>query len=349
MALTYHYVTTTGADDKSGGDWAHAMDLAAFYTDFGTVAAGDVYVFAGGTYNLTADITSTTDGTATDPIVILGVTAGTTHEGSAITASDFATGANRPLFTDGGSAYGFTLDDYCVVMNIIIESTDTYALRADSHCVIRNNKVTQNYTDSASRFGIYCGSGGVSGTGGVVIDCEVTGPSCSNGIYASYGTTILFNYIHDLTAASTIGAKMYNSGCPVLFNIFDNCVVGLDSSNDHGFPVFGNTFYDCETGFQATGDCGKSVINNVFSSCGTDALKWTTANIKVNTFMYNHFYNNADDYDGIIADGDAEDTLCDFWDTSGDPLFTTAGSNFSLQASSPCIDAGLAMRLGVGA
>lgn len=345
MALSYHYVTVTGAGAKDGAAWASAFDLAAFMTDFGSVAAGDIYFFEAGNYSMTADITTATDGTATDPIAIIGVKAGTTHEGAAITGSDFGTGADRPSFSDGGSGYGIALDDYSVILNVIIDTRDLTPLRADVGGVIINCKITQSYEGASASYGVYLG-----GINGNSILNEITGDQCNNAIISTaINRNILFNYIHDITEAGSVGImEGSGAGGTILFNIFDNLPEAIDKTADNGGCIFGNTFYDCDVGISQTSDYGYAIINNIFSECDNDAIIASTAGIKSGVLMYNHFYNNGDDYDGVIADGDAEDLFCDFWDTSGDPKFTAAGSDFSLASDSPCIDAGLAMTLGVG-
>jgi hypothetical protein len=351
MALAFHYATTTGAGVKNGAAWATAFDLAAFMTHWGAgPAAGDVFVFEAGTYTLTADITTTADGTSTDPIAIVGVAAGTTHEGDAITGTDFPTGTNRPYFDANGSAYGIVLDDYTWVMNICLDSSDTTPLRADAGSVIRNCKVLSEYTGASIAYGIY--SGGV----GWVIDCEATGAETTGGqiFLSTPGSNALFCYVHDCTEAGTAGfVTGGGSAISIIFCIMDCCITGILKTAEHGGCIFGCTLYDCDTGISGTTDYATAIINNIFSECDTDDIIWTTADIKCNVFMYNHSYNYNDRYDGVIADGDANDLFCDFWDTGGvaagdDPDFTTPGSDFSLQSTSPCIDAGMVMRLGVG-
>jgi len=76
------------------------------------------------------------------------------------------------------------------------------------------------------------------------------------------------------------------------------------------------------------------VINNIVY--GSNATGTVGINVlhpeRGGTFDYNCVYNVATNYSGYS--GGAHDVL-------SDPLFTTLGTDFSLQASSPCLDAGI--------
>jgi hypothetical protein len=235
-------------------------------------------------------------------------------------------------------------------MNIRLESADTTALRGDIGCIARNCKVTSEYSGPSTVYALFHGGAGW------LVDCEATGAEANLIILSATAGNALFCYAHDCTESGTVGFTTgggTSANNNFLFCIADNCITGISHTADNGGCVFGCTIYDCDTGLSGTTDYAVLVVNNIFSECDTDDIIWTTANIKANVFMYNHSYNANDRYDGVIADGDAEDLFCDFWDTGGaaaadDPDFTTAGSDFSLQSTSPCIDAGMAMRLGVG-
>ena len=113
----------------------------------------------------------------------------------------------------------------------------------------------------------------------------------------------------------------------------------------------GCTFYDCDTGVTDVASSQTynawTVVNNIFSECDTDDIKMATACMDC-YIAYNHHYNSTDEHDGVPEEGTGDDLFCDWWKTTGDPKFTTAGSDFSLQSDSPCIDAGMSMALGVG-
>jgi hypothetical protein len=347
MAFSFHYVTPAGAGAKDGAAWASAMSWTELLADFPTAAAGDIYIVEEGTYTMTADLVTATDGNAVDPIAIIGVTTATRTgnvTGDAINQTYFGTGANRPLFDAGANAYGITIDDYGRIENIRIETRDTYPIHLDTAGVVRNCKVTQNYTGGTTSYGIFCD--------GTVINCEVTGTECNNGIAGASAAGFVFNYVHDITEAGSSGITPSTFTGAILFNVLDAVPIGINKTTDPQGVIFGNTFYDCDVGLSATTDIACAVINNIFSESDVDAIIWSTPSTAANVFMYNHFYNNLDDHDGIVENGDANDLFSDFWavlsGAASDPAFTAAGSDFSLQAGSPCIDTGMSMLLGVG-
>jgi len=350
MALTYMHVDGAGAGDYSGSTWANAMSFASFYTgetnSFDAVAAGYIYFFMGGqTYSLTSNISTAIDGTAADRIAIIGVASGTTNEGAAIDDADFAQGSDRPIF-DGNTAYYIDLADYSGVENCIAES-GLYPILLAAACIVKNCKVNTDYTGATTRTLINCVSSYLK-----VINCELFSDEAGTGlVYGVQGNIfclIAFCYVHDMTTGSgSTGITPYGTIPSVLFCIFDNLDKTVTVTSDESGIFFGCTFYDCDDALPLTDGTAASVINCIFSDCTTSAIS-STASTFSHLLMYNHFYNNGDNHLNVPEEGDAADLFCDWWATTGDPKFTTAGSDFSLQSDSPCIDAGMAMALGVG-
>lgn len=354
MAFTYYYVDPASGGGGNGSSWDLAGGNAAFtwaeFTAFwnASLAAGMIFYVKAtsddSAISMTADLNNAADGTAQEPVVICGVKYGTTNTGAAVNEDDFPTGNKRPYLDDGGSRYGIgsAATDYLVVMNLRIDNSDVYPIGLRSAGWTRNCYVNQEYSGESSVYGIY------GTTYSTVIDCEITGAEISGAIVVGSVGNAIFNYIHDITEAGGIGISL-NGGYTgaILFNVIDACPIGLDKTADSGGVIFGNTFYDCDEALKSTTDVGTAIINNIFSESDTRAVYWSTAEV-ISLMMCNHFYNNADDYSGHPEEGDAFDLLCDFLQTGGDPKFTTAGSDFSLQGDSPCINAGMAMRLGVG-
>ena len=111
MAAATMYVTVDGgAAPKDGSDWAHAMDLANWFTDVTTNAeAGDTYyLYSDGddVYAPTAALnTEALNGTVTAPISIIGVS-------DQETPPTEATGSNRPTLAFG--SYRAVTGDYWI-------------------------------------------------------------------------------------------------------------------------------------------------------------------------------------------------------------------------------------------
>jgi len=344
MAITYHHVTVAGAGDNSGDSWANAMALSDFDTDLASASAGDVYFVKEGSYNLTGDLSTGTNGTAAEPVCIIGVLSGTTHEGQAIDDSDFATGANRPVFDCGG--YFIGLSDYGRIHNIIAESSDTYAIKVDSHGIIYNCKAHNDYGSSGAKYGIYTSDSNVR-----FINCEASSAN-GNALSSDSQSKVFFCYLHDCTDGTYgIGIRAVGEYITVLFCIFDALRVGYWQDNEHGGVFFGNTFYDCDSGIvednAAAGVVALNIINNIFSECDIDDMRSDTVGY-MSFLAYNHHHNSVDACEGFPEEGTGDDLFCDWWKTTGDPKFNNPGADFSLQSDSPCIDAGMAMALGVG-
>ena len=115
-----------------------------------------------------------------------------------------------------------------------------------------------------------------------------------------------------------------------------------------GYPtVINNTIYGPPVGFNCTTSSAGVYVNNIIDNCA-DAFVWTTQT-DINFFLRNHKGNSVTRmYD--TATNKVASTLphTDFDTTTGDPKFTTPGSDFSLASDSPCIDAGKTIELGVG-
>ena len=339
--MAYYHVTASGAGDNSGDSWANAMGLSDFETSIEgggaqAVSAGDTYWVKEGTYTLTDTIDSNLqDGTATEPISIIGVVSGTTNEGSNVTQSDWATGANRPDFV-GSDSYYFRVGNYYIVRNITNESGATNAFYTGQYNVVENCKFVNDYGATNARHALRCDAYTA------VTNCEMSADN-TIGIYATAGLKLKFCYIHDIPTASRAAIFLISNNITVTFCIFDNCAIGIDFNTTQTSDISNNTFYDCDVGISGTTGYGNTFKNNIFSDCSTDAIIFTTQT-DINFFWNNHFYNNTDDFYGV----DETNHYQDYEKTTGDPKFETAGSDFALQSDSPCLDAGMSIELGVG-
>jgi len=338
MAInSYLHVTPAGAGTKDGTTWAKAMGEAEFEAHLeGTVVAGDVYFVKEGTYTLDSAIDSSArDGTATAPIVIIGVKSATTNEGANVAYSDWATGANRPFFDC--ATYQFSVGDYYVIRNIDFQGEASNMVSAGISCVIANCKFDQDYASSAARYSLYvlnyC----------IIIGCEFLSTKCNGVMLYNGGCRVLYCYFHDMP--DTTGGLALRCDAAfetIAYNIFDTVYVGIYTGGYHYHSFINNTFYEAATGISGADSNTCLTLNTIFSDCDTDAIKWLTQT-DINLFWNNNFYNNGDDFDGV----DETTVFQDYAKVSGDPKFTTAGSDFSLDTGSPCLQTGMSIELGV--
>lgn len=327
MAAATMYVTPAGAGAKDGTTWATAFGEAEFEADLEAGAeAGDIYYVAGGTYTLdSAYDASARDGTAVGPISIIGVASGTSAQPP--TVSDWATGDNRPLFACAANT--FLVGDYYKICNLRFTITTANGVQMGAGGLVFNCK-SQNNSGTANRYAFF------GATPSQYISCEAIsdlgiGMNC---------TTAIFCYIHDsATGIDALGNSKY------LFNIIDTCTTGISIASDDIVLGFGNTIYNTTTSVSATDSYADVWINNIVDTT-TDGFLWTTQT-NINFFAYNHTGNSVTDMWDLVEESVA--AYKDNWVTSGDPDFTNeAGGNFSLEGTSPCINAGMAMGLGVG-
>jgi len=340
MALSYYHVTVSGAGSKTGADWANAYGLAEYYSH--TIAAGDVFYFKSGTYTLTADLGTTTDGTLTDPIAVIGVKSGTTATGNAVDYDDFATGDDRPYF-NGGASYDVNFDNYAILRNIRAESEQDNVIRADQHSIIENCYALNDYSaDSASKVAIYGG-----GSGNRIINCEVE--SYNTGIDMASGL-IAFCYVKQLGTRTTATAVILDLRTLVFGCIVDGYAKGVFTTGRsiHILQcVFAEILNNPAISGSGTTTGGWSVINTIIYSCG-QGLYWGSNNN--NIYQNNNtFYDNTFDFNNVPKEGDTEDLFCDFNLSSADPKFRAASSeDFRIFNGSPSMDTGKTLELGIG-
>lgn len=340
MALSYYHVTTTGAGAKTGVNWANAFSLTEYYAH--TIAAGNVFFFKSGTYTLTADLGTTTDGTLTNPIAIIGVKSGTTANGNAIDYDDFATGTDRPYF-NGGASYDVNLDNYGIIKNIRAESEQNQVIRADQQSIIENCYALNDYTaDAPTKSAIYGG-----GNGNRVINCEAE--SYNTGIDIASGL-MAFCYIKQLGTRTTSTAIILDLRTLVYGCIVNGYAKGLYTTGRsiHIINcVFAEVLNNPAISGTGTTTGGWSVINTVVYSCA-QGLYWGSTNNNIYQ-SNNTFYDNTTDFNNVPKEGDTEDLFCDFNLSSVDPLFADASNDdFSLFNGSPSMDTGKTIEMGIG-
>jgi hypothetical protein len=114
-------------------------------------------------------------------------------------------------------------------------------------------------------------------------------------------------------------------------------------ANSSKVNILNNTFYGCGTAVTAS-TIRTCSINNIIEATTVDGFKWTTQT-DCNFFWKNHGDDSrcTDMWNGV----DTTTIFQDYAVSTGDPKFTVAGSDFSLQTTSPDIDTGMSLELGV--
>jgi len=329
------YYTIAGASGKTAADWANAGSVTELdsYLSSTAVAGDNIFCEGGGTY--TFSFFSSQDGTAGNPIKIIGVASGTSAEPP--TQSDWAVGSDRPIFAGGASGFGG--DDYWNWHNIEATGTATTLLRSDAWMVATNCKVT-NTSGTSNRTALFQGSFGEAR----FIDCE--GESTLGDGIKCIGGTIYNCYCHDslngYNQTGTTAAKIY-------FSVFDTCTNGIRISTVNNNQIINNTIYNCTSGVILTTAHSNTVYSNSFTSCTSG---WGANNSGTvtggNYFDYNNWNGNTNDItwdNGSTEDNSEKGTNA----TAAAPGFTDAANgDFSLGGSSAMLEAGKPLDVGVG-
>jgi hypothetical protein len=337
MAISgYFHVTPSGAGTRTGLDWTNAFSEADFESHIESSGnAGYVYFVASGTYTLDSSYDcSARDAGALAPISIIGVKGNTTNVSGNITYSDWATSAgDRPFFDC--VTFSITLGDYYLVRNIYFQGSAANVVGAGTNCLFENCKFDQDNTTNAGRYvlnlGNYCSA----------INCEF---SAFFNCGVSIGSTcrIIFCYFHDCVHTTSIAIKCSASD-QILFSSFNNCYQAINTTADNLGLVMNNTFLSCGYAVNGTTDNTWIFINNVVDACDSGFYFTTKTD--------NNFYwkNHGDNIRNTVMWSGVETTTIfkDYLNSSGDPLFSSSG-NLSLSTSSPCIDNGMSIALGVG-
>ena len=332
MAINaFFHITPTGATTKTGATWATAMDMAAFITHLeGAVVAGDVHFIMDGSYTVTEDLDCTArDGAAGSPIVMIGVKSGTTNEGANVVYSDWSRDAADRPFIDGGS-YTFNLGDYYILRNLDFQTNTASgvyqgAYGYNENCKFMSPVENANYATRSGRCHY--------------INCEM---SSTGGFALRHGGSglIMFCYFYD----SPTG--IYSASFSTCFgNIFDDNTIGIDALSNIGLMILNNTLYGGSYGINSAAPYNIVTINNICEGQSVGGFRSTTQTDS-NLYMYNHGDDTrcTDMWIGI----DTTTIFQDYEVTTGDPKFTTSGSDFSLQNDSPNLGAGMSIDLGVG-
>ena len=329
-AADYLHVTVAGATTQDGQTWATAFSLADFVSDMTNGAeAGDVYYIKSGTYTMAAGepiyVLSGHDGTAANPITLIGVLSTTTHEDANVVAADYAYGTDRPYFDCATNTEEFRVNDYYIYKGLRFLTDSTNGIVGDIGMTFVNCSSTNNKNDSISYEAFT-----LNGVGASMFSCEATSPS-GTAVKTTGANHIITNcYIHDSAVAIT--ATSY--GFTFTGNVVDTCPIGLELGPHYFFTIQNNTFYDCAAAITASTANRVSILNNIFDECAAPAA-WTTETPH-NRIDYNSWDGN--------ASGNTNVTIGEHGIDSG----ITLNADFSVQASSAVLDAGMQQSANTG-
>jgi parallel beta-helix repeat protein len=347
MAFTYKYVDNASAGGGDGSSWSLSGASAA-YTEAeleaymeGTIAAETVmYIKGGTTYVLDSAYNwSARAGSIDTPIVWIGVVSTCTNTGANVVFSDWAQGNNRPLFDCGSQT--ITLSSYNIIRNIRFDGDAANMIVLAAADIFENCKFTSDKGSSTNQYIVQ------SANDGYFINCEFSSAK-THGLWINgIANIVKFCYFHDFSDA-TNGQAVYIAAQARQYidnNIFDFCKYGIYSSGSFYGSIVNNTFYECDTGVYSS-NYATVIMNNIQEGNNTVGFNWL-ASRKFNLFWGNHGDDTrcTDMWLNVATTGPSADLVV----TTGDPLFTAAGSDFSLQYTSPCAASAEDVMYGVGA
>jgi hypothetical protein len=311
-------VNKSGATGNVGGAFKYGGTLDSDFTATNNKAAGNKVWVGPGAYTLSESVASGVAGT---------VAAWITFEGYNVSRGDSPQGDNRPLI-NCGTAYSYTINNYYIYYNLRFNGSFTslfvMSIGICYNCRFENTRVTAGTAAN------------IAANDGKFIHCEAV--SAAGAAFS--GQTGLSSCIDCWAHDSAIGFQWIS----VIESVASNCVTsGIDFSAGGlwGHVIHGNVIYSCGIGIKSANASVPSlcvVTNNIITGCTTGA-SFLTANL-FNFFDYNCWNNGANDVVNVTKGPH---------DITADPLLKDQShGDFTLQANSPCINAGLQLGSIVG-
>jgi hypothetical protein len=345
MATSYYVASNGTGTSSQGTSWAQAWnyDTLKLVKANGTIVAGDNVFIKSGTYTpseATYD-TMKSVGTSVAPITLIGVLSGTTN--APPVGSDWVTlgdTANMPHF-----AYGTHRCDYGAYTQLYnlyyygdtargVQFVGTNGYNYCENCAFVNNHTSTTTTAYCSYYS----------TNMTLENCYFRS-SFGKGITAS-GTIWVYDCVFDhfIDATNGIAAAPTNTWT-IENSVFIKCgVAAISLGASTGLHLTNCTFDSNAVSVSATTGAACFFKNNIHRSATTNCYAWTTQE-DVNIFKNTHIGLNTKHV--AFAMVDTLSVHQDYGLTSGDPLVTTPGINYSLRAGSPCLNKGYTIKLGV--
>ena len=337
MAIAgYLHVTPTGAGAKTGATWAAAMDWAALVA--APPASGTVVFLKEGTYTLTGNVTFGA-GAVTAPVAFIGVLSATTNVGAAVVFADWARAPANFPFIDCAT-FVLTIGAQNAFRNIYVQGSASGAFTSGTNGYVENCKFDCDVAVAGAVSAVSLGGNSV------MVNCEVT---AANGRGVSCGTYVMLYgcYIHDMTSAAQGIGVTASTATACVKCVFDNIkLYGIMISANYLIRVVNCVFYDCGTDVYATTAYSSTFINNINEASDVAGYRWSTQTDQ-NLFLGNHGNDTRCTDMWVLVDSTT--VFQDYKVSTGDPLFTVAGSDFSIGKTSPCRGTAQDLYLGVGA
>ncbi len=238
MAFTDKYVSSDGSGDGSDSDhpmsWA-TLASATWMTAGGTGIAGTRFFIKAGSYSLSADDTWTSDGTANNPIAIIGcdsswnpITPSRTNGSGALITTSYPvlTYASGKKFNGGGSNYTIYR-----ALKVVIDGTgvSSAAFSTGNYCIVEACSITNPSTNDAAI--------GITSPSSLVINNDVTMSGTSGtvkGINAS-ASRIEANHVKILST-NDAAYHIYSATSPT--SIEDNLCYGGTAGSQAGGGIY---------------------------------------------------------------------------------------------------------------
>ena len=233
-----------------------------------------------------------------------------------------------------------------------IKNINVYGSSLVQNLVISNNNIN---IDSSSSYvsAIYIPNNSCSG--GYIIEDNniITSPSVTTNrsitIYNASGNNIIRNnYLEGKMGSITYMSNTIDNSTSIYGNIFNGSDYGVRvyGVTDGEIDIYNNVFYKVKSGLNldatSTNATTYNAINNIFNECSTEAVRDSSTNGKFG-LNYNMYYGNTTD---VVTEATTP-TVKGAEDRTANPTFTNGSgshsqaSDFSLQSTSPAIDAGL--------
>ena len=256
------------------------------------------------------------------------------------------------LWGSAANALSNTIVRYCSLT--VVDQNDGISLHKDAglNNAGDNHLFSNNYTSGCSEEGIDITTGS-----NIIIEFNESNGDTAAGIVLDNaiitGTIVRFNWIRN---SQDDGLKIANAQSPLIYynRIENSAAYSVDiTGNSDQVKLYNNIFYQTSSSLHLRiGGADVDTVeakNNIFYQAdeGQNFIGFSGGAEITNVpmfFDYNQYYRTDDDDTQSLWAGvdfsDWQDSTMDASGAFGDPLFTNVGTDFNLENSSPCIDAG---------